>query len=139
MLSPSCLPVRICGPKRSLTLRQRDTRRQSWCLAGLTTVADWIGLNADWFPATTAGQSLTERPSAARQIAPTALRRPGLTAPAPKPGALFGLTLRPMQNAALKIALPPGPTLAVITNETGAGRTEAAFIPPRTRPRAGKA
>lgn len=30
-------------------LRQREAKALSWHLAGVTTVADWVGSNAAWF------------------------------------------------------------------------------------------
>ena len=31
---------------------QHAARRLSWVLSGLTVAADWVGSNAEWFPAT---------------------------------------------------------------------------------------
>lgn len=41
---------------------------------------------------------------------------------------LFDFALRPMQSACAGIALPVGPMLAIIEDETGAGKTEAALL-----------
>lgn len=109
-------------------LRQREAKALSWHLAGVTTVADWVGSNAAWFPATPATQTLAEYLDVARRIAPMALHEAGLLPPAPRADPLFDFALRPMQRAARDIALPLGPMLAIIEDETGAGKTEAAFL-----------
>ena len=57
----------------------------------------------------------------------------GLDTPAISAGPLFSFTLRPMQSACADIPLPDGPSLAVIEDETGAGKTEAALILHRFR------
>lgn len=109
-------------------LRQREAKALSWHLAGVTTVADWVGSNAAWFPATPATQTLAEYLDVARRIAPMAVHEAGLLPPAPRADPLFDFALRPMQRAARDIALPLGPMLAIIEDETGAGKTEAAFL-----------
>ncbi|MBD9529735.1 CRISPR-associated helicase Cas3' [Paracoccus sp. PAR01] len=109
-------------------LRQRDAKALSWFLAGVTTVADWVGSNTEWFSATAPTRTLAQHLAAARQIAPQALAAAGLLPPVPKPDALFDFALRPMQLAARDVTLPDGPTLAIIEDETGAGKTEAALI-----------
>lgn len=124
--------VRACldlWPEAKLEeMRQREAKTLTWFLAGVTTVADWVGSNADWFPPTAAGPALADYLDAARRRAPDALRAAGLMPPAPQAAPLFDFALRPMQQAARDIALPQGPMLAVIEDETGAGKTEAAFI-----------
>lgn len=123
--------VRAClalWPDARLDLRQREAKRQSWFLAGVTTVADWVGSNTNWFFPTEAHLPLRNYLTRARMIAPKALRAAGLLPPPPSADPMFSFDLRPMQEAARSIALPEGPTLAVIEDETGAGKTEAAFI-----------
>ncbi|WP_207101397.1 CRISPR-associated helicase Cas3' [Paracoccus shandongensis] len=109
-------------------LRQNEAKTLTWFLAGVTTVADWVGSNTEWFAPQSAGPTLAEYLDDARQRAPDALRAAGLLPPLPKDDPLFDFALRPMQRAARDIALPPGPMLAIIEDETGAGKTEAAFI-----------
>ncbi len=112
-------------------LRQREAKELTWFLAGVATVADWVGSNAEWFPARSTGPSLTEYLNQARLRAPNALQAAGLLPPAPRGDPLFDFALRPlrpMQRAARDIVLPPEPMLAIIEDETGAGKTEAAFI-----------
>lgn len=116
-------------PRASLGgMRQAEAKRLSWLLAGVTTLADWVGSNAEWFPAAEPVQSLDGYLTAARPRAEAAVGAAGLLPPASRSGMLFDFALRPMQQAAQDIALLPGPMLAVIEDETGAGKTEAAFI-----------
>lgn len=109
-------------------LRQREAKTLTWFLAGVTTVSDWIGSNPLWFPPVPAGRSLSEHLGISRKIASEAVRQAGLSPPDPAGGALFDFSLRPMQQATMDIDLPEGPVLAIIEDETGAGKTEAAFI-----------
>ena len=109
-------------------MRQREAHHLTWFLAGVTTVADWVGSNATWFAPTPAAHSLPDYLATARLKAPDALRAAGLVPPAPRADPLFDFALRPMQKAARELALSPGPMLAIVEDETGAGKTEAAFI-----------
>lgn len=107
-------------------------RRQAlglgWWLAGLTNVADWSGSNADWFPAREANLSLAEYLGLARERARRFVSEAGLAGAEALAGSLFDFQPRPMQVAAAGADLPEGPVLAVIEDETGAGKTEAALI-----------
>lgn len=102
--------------------------RLSWWLAGLTTAADWIGSNAGWFPARQGDLSPSDYLALARDAAARHVPEAGLAGAAARAGHLFDLALRPMQQAAASAPLPEGPMLAVIEDETGAGKTEAALI-----------
>ncbi len=64
----------------------------------------------------------------ARGLAATAVRAAGLEPAEVKDGPLFDFLPRPMQEAAAEVALCEGPMLAVIEDETGTGKTEAALI-----------
>lgn len=107
-----------------LTLAQ--AKALSWRLAGVITAADWIGSNPEWFPARSEG--VTERLASSRTTAARVVREAGLDTPAPGTGPLFDFSPRPMQAAAADITLPDGPVLALIEDETGSGKTEAALI-----------
>lgn len=115
---------------------EQEVTRLSWRLAGLTTLADWVGSRQSWFPYATMadvadparyfwGQAL---PRAA-----AALAAAGLSASSPAPfTGLRGLfpvieLPTPVQQWAEKVKLPPGPTLVVIEDLTGSGKTEAAL------------
>lgn len=116
----------------SASLADMDTSSQvhvhSWQLAGLTTAADWIGSNIDWFPPTAPGLCLADYLAQARERAARAIEAAGLVAPLPRPERLFDFRPRPMQHACSEVPLPNGPTLAIIEDETGTGKTEAALI-----------
>ena len=110
----------------------------SWWLPGLVTAADWIGSNTCWFPAVAAGPSAAEYLVATRERAVKAVRSAGMQGVGLADRTLFDFALRPMQKACAEISLPDGPTLAVIEDETGAGKTEAALILAQRMMAAGK-
>ncbi|MDE7548352.1 CRISPR-associated helicase Cas3' [Acetobacter fabarum] len=100
----------------------------SWWLAGFCTAADWVGSNPHWFQPWTEVCSLAAYLERIRPIAARAVAVAGIAGTAAREGALFDFALRPMQAACSTIALPAGPTLAIVEDETGAGKTEAALL-----------
>lgn len=115
---------------------ERDVQALGWQLAGLTTLADWIGSRQAWFPYV-APQAVAD-PAAylwghAVPRAFFAITAAGLTAAKPAPfGGIRGLfpgvsRPTPVQEWAEVVELPPGPILAVIEDLTGSGKTEAAM------------
>ncbi|MDB5369347.1 MAG: putative helicase protein [Roseomonas sp.] len=116
--------------------RDRLGTRLGWQLAGLTTLADWIGSRQRWFPYVAPEETadpaayLWNRalPRAARAIEAAGL---GAAAVAPFGGLrkLFPVISlpTPVQSWAEAVALPAGPVLAVIEDLTGSGKTEAAM------------
>lgn len=117
---------------------RRRAAALGWWLAGLTNVADWVGSNAEWFPARPADLPLAEYLALARERAGRHVPEAGLAGTAILDGPLFDFQPRPMQQAAAGIDLPDGPVLAVIEDETGSGKTEAALILARRMLLAGK-
>lgn len=116
-------------PQASLEgMRAGEAARLSWWLSGLTVVADWVGSNPDWFPAVAPPVSAAAWLGEARRRAAVAVKAAGLLPPAPVDARLFDFAQRPMQRAAAEVFLREGPMLAVIEDETGAGKTEAALI-----------
>lgn len=109
-------------------LTSAEAKRLSWWLPGLVAAADWVGSNTAWFPAQPPGPEPAAYLAAARGRAARAVAEAGLDHPAPADGPLVDFALRPMQAACRDVALPDGPTLVVIEDETGAGKTEAALI-----------
>ncbi len=113
----------------------RALARLEWELAGLTTLADWVGSRQAWFPyvrdhavADPAAYFWTEAlPRAAAALTAAGLLQ---TRPAPFRGlkALFPAVEvpSPVQSWAEETPLPDGPVLAVIEDLTGSGKTEAA-------------
>jgi CRISPR-associated endonuclease/helicase Cas3 len=106
----------------------KETKRFSWWLAGLTSAADWIGSNQEWFPAQHADLSFDAYLDEARVKARAAVSAAGMATTPVSTDRLFDFELRPMQKAAQDIPLPEGPCLAIIEDETGAGKTEAALL-----------
>jgi CRISPR-associated endonuclease/helicase Cas3 len=113
-----------------------DVLRLAWRLAGLTTLADWVGSRQAWFPYVAvdevadpagyfwnkavpqAGAALAAAGLAAAEAAPFGgIRKlfPGILHPSP------------VQDWAQTVELPDGPLLAVIEDLTGSGKTEAAI------------
>lgn len=99
----------------------------SWWLPGLCAAADWVGSNTLWFPARTGKPPLTDYLAEAREAAARAVAEAGLTGSPVQSGATFDFPLRPMQAACASVALPDGPLLAVIEDETGAGKNALPF------------
>lgn len=128
-------------------LGQPDSRELSlaaveW-LAGLTSVADWIGSNEDWFAPAERGDSLSEHYKAARCLAERALDAIGWPRFAPllsevqDTNALIGriigaeaaLTARPLQIAGDQLlSKAKGPTLVIVEAPMGEGKTELAML-----------
>ncbi|WP_209427655.1 CRISPR-associated helicase Cas3' [Pararhodobacter sp. SW119] len=116
-------------PEASLAgLEREEVEPLTWRLAGLVTAADWIGSNADWFEPIAAGPGPSEYLALARRRAGAALVAAGLDTPGISAGPVFDFALRPMQEACEVAPLQAGPMLAIIEDETGAGKTEAALI-----------
>jgi CRISPR-associated endonuclease/helicase Cas3 len=101
---------------------------------GLVQLADWLGSDTGFFPYSTEDEgdrwpiacAAAERALAATRLDPTVARahmadagRFASISDAPTP--------RPMQTAVGSLTLPPGPSLTIIEEETGGGKTEAAL------------
>lgn len=115
---------------------EQEVVRLCWRLAGLTTLADWVGSRQAWFPyATTSDVADPARYFWGQALprAAAALSAAGLSAASPAAftglrGLFPGIDLpTPLQEWAETIPLPSGPVLAVIEDLTGSGKTEAAM------------
>ncbi|MGG5811250.1 CRISPR-associated helicase Cas3' [Falsiroseomonas sp. CW058] len=115
---------------------EREVHALAWRLAGLVTLADWIGSRQDWFPYVP--PDAVAEPGAyfwdhALPRAAAALAAAGLSPPRPAPfRGLRGLfpaieEPSPLQSWAERVQLPAGPVLAVVEDLTGSGKTEAAM------------
>ncbi|MFD3189009.1 CRISPR-associated helicase Cas3' [Sedimentitalea sp. HM32M-2] len=105
-----------------------EAQQLSWWLSGLCTVADWIGSNIDWFPPRFPDLSLAGYRDLARDRAERAVAEAGLGGVLTRDVDLYDFSLRPMQKKAMDMPLTDGPMLAVIEDETGSGKTEAALL-----------
>ncbi len=109
--------------------------RLAWQLAGLAVVADWIGSNEAWFGANEEPMPLEHYwTHHALPQACAAVARAGIV-PARTRGqvALTDLAphatqVTPLQDLVTSLPLPAGPSLVVIEDQTGAGKTEAALL-----------
>lgn len=109
-------------------------KKQSWLLAGLTVLADWLGSNQHYFP-------YVSRPMGIQLYWQQALEQSkAAVAMLPEPShsstfehfhTLFPYIeqLTPLQQRATTLDIShPGPQLIVLEDVTGAGKTEAALI-----------
>jgi CRISPR-associated endonuclease/helicase Cas3 len=107
----------------------------SMVLAGLTSVADWIGSNTDYFPFAAASVDLSAYAAEASVRAKDALGKLGWTGWTP-PVASRSLTelfpfigeARPLQQAVIQLTDDlDGPALVLLEAPMGEGKTEAAM------------
>jgi CRISPR-associated endonuclease/helicase Cas3 len=113
----------------------REVARLGWQIAGLATLADWIGSRQAWFPYV-AAEAVADPaaylwnhalPRAASALAAAGLARSAPSRFAGVTGLFPTITApSPVQRWAQEVELPPGPVLAVIEDLTGSGKTEAA-------------
>jgi CRISPR-associated endonuclease/helicase Cas3 len=110
-------------------------RRWSWWLAGLAVLSDWIGSNQRWFryhEPTLAPEDYWKEIALPR--AREAVRRAGIEPARVSSRSDFrtitGLKVEPspLQRCVEELELPDGPTLILIEDVTGSGKTEAALI-----------
>ena len=103
----------------------------SWKVSGLTVKSDWIGSNTEWFGCQPAGVSVSDYWAKARCHAKYAVTKAGLHQAKPRASAAIlpkGASPRPMQEAVRRIELPEAPTLVMMEDATGSGKTEAALM-----------
>ncbi|GBR05699.1 putative helicase [Acetobacter oeni LMG 21952] len=116
-------------PEASLEgLTLLEASNLSWWLPGFCTAADWVASNPCWFKPQAEAASFGTYLQNARIVASHAVAEAGISGVPARDVQLFDFTLRPMQAACAEIALPDGPMLAVVEDETGAGKTEAALF-----------
>lgn len=112
-------------------------------LAGLTSVADWIGSNEDWFKPGERGDTLSAHLLAARRLAEQSLDAIGWSGFAPLlktpqdtdtlirriVGAGKAPSARPLQAVGDRLlAGAAGPTLVIVEAPMGEGKTELAML-----------
>ncbi|GAB4349413.1 MAG: CRISPR-associated helicase/endonuclease Cas3 [Gammaproteobacteria bacterium] len=109
----------------------------SWWIAGLAVLADWLGSNRDFFAYHADPMPLPDYWQRALGRAEEAIRATGLANA--EPARRFGLSdcfaepptgLRhsPLQDWAQRTRIAPGPSLFILEDVTGAGKTEAALL-----------
>lgn len=108
-----------------------QARVASWWVAGLVTMADWVGSNETWFEYRRPELNLADYWGHAQACAARAVLDTGITAPRPSGLKTFAeLTNKPAptpaQKWASRVKLPDGPVLVILEDVTGAGKTEAA-------------
>jgi CRISPR-associated endonuclease/helicase Cas3 len=125
----------VIAPPPLPVLDDRAIAALTWWLAGLTTLADWIGSSRRWFPpiesaahADLAAYWHDTQGRAARAVAEAGLSVSASGDCGGMAGLFPGVEPRPLQEWAERVALPEGPALCVIEDATGAGKTEAALI-----------
>ena len=122
-------------PAQLPPLKRKQVRPASYALAGLCVLADWIGSNQVWFPyrASREFESLEAYWTLSQQQADRAIVEAGVLPAGVRSyiehDALIGAGVvpTPMQEWARSVALPAGPALFAIEDETGSGKTEAAL------------
>lgn len=130
----SLLDLLLPNPLDAPAPNARQARQASHWIAGLVTVADWLGSSQRWFPYAPPDMSPAAYWRQARQKAARAVREAGLAAARPGiDGSFQHLTGKtgaptPLQQWALAVPLPPGPLLFLLEDATGAGKTEAAHL-----------
>jgi len=95
-----------------------------WWLAGLTSVADWIGSDEHYFPAERQNESFDAKANACESIAAIGLQQPLIKAGLSF-SDLFGFNPNDMQRKTMAVITVPG--VYVIEAPMGMGKTEAAF------------
>ena len=125
--------VRRLWTPPSVEVNGKAAKRASWALAGLATLADWIGSKQEWFPYSPPGMDLEAYLEQARGRAQRAVEAAGILPAGSSQHLGYDELIgdhepSPMQQWARDVALPDGPALFVIEDETGSGKTEAALM-----------
>lgn len=104
--------------------------KSSWWLAGLITLADWLGSNVEWFPYREDVVDPEAYLVSAMARADVAISASGVVMPMAKRSFvdLFPeYTPTPVQQLTIDLPLDDAPFLLVIEETTGGGKTEAAL------------
>ena len=124
----------LAPPREVPALTTHNAKRASHVLAGLAVLADWIGSRQEWFPYCEPTEELEIYWNEARKRARRAIAEAGVV-PAPASRSLgYGDLLgdraspSPMQRWAGETEVPDGPSLFLIEDETGSGKTETALM-----------
>lgn len=96
-----------------------------WSVAGLITLADWIGSDEDFFPPDTELDEPTLQQRAAEAVAAIGLGLPSVRAHLDFADIFAGRTPYPLQSMAAEVINAPG--IYIIEAPMGMGKTEAAL------------
>lgn len=140
LLLPPALPLPEPGSARLFLLK-----KHAWRLAGLATLADWLGSDQRHFPYRSQPTPLSSYWPQALHRAERAVANAGLAAQPIRPWLrsqeLFDYldSPTPLQEHAASVGLGKGPQLFILEDVTGAGKTEAALILAQRLMQAGRA
>lgn len=125
----------ILDPAPLPDIEERGEKAFSWILAGLCVLCDWVGSNRTDFPAHAPTLPPAEyflqvaRPAARRAVLSAGLSEAGVADHGaaelfPRIAASFS----PVQRWAAECEIAEGPSLTIVEDATGSGKTEAALI-----------
>ncbi|QNT79325.1 CRISPR-associated helicase Cas3' [Entomobacter blattae] len=126
VFQPSPLPLPL----------KKEFRQMQWQLAAITVLADWIGSRQEWFSYVTPQDVITPKTYYQNHALPQAriaIQKAGLApcdiAPFHGVKGLFSHIshLSPVQKVLETVELPKSPTLIIVEDMTGSGKTEAAL------------
>lgn len=132
----------LLSPFGEVYAEELDLAAVDW-LAGLTSIADWIGSNPDWFPQGERHDDLTDYYQYAKSLAHQALQAIGWRQFAPllhdpQPieqqlgrilGSIGTVSPRPLQSQGMALLQEvSGPALLLVEAPMGEGKTELAFL-----------
>ena len=128
--------ARILKPQPLVALRDTGAfKALSWPLAGLITLADWVGSDATFFGRQDPEMEAEDYWPLALAAAERAVREKGLCPPsafaAPdlaRVAPAAAAAPRPLQQAAAELPLSGSPALVILEDTAGAGKTEAALV-----------
>jgi len=126
--------VALLNPPKITSLTKDAAKALSFWLNGLINLADWIGSNEAYFKPHSPGMSLEDYwhdmalPKAEEAVKDTGLS-PSEVNQSATLQSIFGIKEpRPMQQAIDELDIPNSPTLIIIEDATGSGKTEAAIV-----------
>jgi CRISPR-associated endonuclease/helicase Cas3 len=129
-------------PLGKVSAEELDLAEVNW-LAGLTSIADWIGSNPEWFPLGERNDDLVDYYCHAKSLAHQALTAIGWRSFAPllrdplpieqqlgrMLGATGAISPRPLQSQGMALLQEVcGPALLLVEAPMGEGKTELAFL-----------
>ena len=127
----------LLPPMESLQIELDHVPQASFALAGLAVLTDWIGSNQNWFHYQNADdfEDLEAYWNHAQENAVQAVEDAGILPACIQRDrlsydALIGAMVNPspMQTWTETVEIPKGPSLFMIEDETGSGKTEAALM-----------